>query len=116
MAEEINKYSRQHRLNVEGIYDPFKKTQNSRSDFSKISSSDLKKATTNDKISHFICRLAYCRNDELRKWFVTQETRLFYHRLASFEPKDVLSVLRDKCNMNYEQLTQEDSMWIKFKD
>ena len=71
MAEEINKYSRQHKLNVEGVYDPVKKTQGSRSDFLKINSTQLKLATSNDKISHFICRLAYCRNDELRKWFVT---------------------------------------------
>lgn len=77
---------------------------------------ELKQAMSNDKISHFICRLAYCRNDELRKWFVTQETRLFYHRLASYEPQDVLLVLREKCNMNYEQLTDRDQNWIKFKD
>jgi hypothetical protein len=36
--------------------------------------------------------------------------------LASFEPTDVLTVLREKCNMNYEQLKQEDQMWIRFKD
>ena len=94
MAEEINKYSRQHRLNIEGVYDAFKKTQGQRSDFAKIPQMELRQAMSNDKISHFICRLAYCRNDELRKWFVTQETRLFYHRLASYEPQDVLLVLR----------------------
>lgn len=90
MAEEINKYSRQHQLNIEGVYDTMNKTQNMRSDFNRIPAKDLKKAMSNDKISHFICRLAYCRNDELRKWFATQETRLFYHRLASYEPHDVL--------------------------
>ena len=84
MAAEINQYSRQHKLNVEGIFNPDKK------EFGRISMKDLAGATKNDNISHFICRLAYCRNDDLRRWFATQETRLFYHRLASFEPEHVL--------------------------
>jgi DNA primase large subunit len=103
LAAEINKYSKQHKLNVEGIYNSgYKSNPHSPQPmYSKMPNSEFRVATSNDKISHFICRLAYCRNDELRKWFVTQETRLFYHRLASFEPHDVLKVLREKCNMNY---------------
>lgn len=65
MAAEINQYSKQHKLNVEGIFDPNKKT------FGRINQKHLNDATKNDNISHFICRLAYCRNDDLRRWFAT---------------------------------------------
>ena len=81
MAKEINNYSKQHKLNVEGNYDEV------RGAFGRITHKELNAATKNDNISHFICRLAYCRNEDLRKWFATQETRLFFHRLASFRPE-----------------------------
>ena len=86
LAAEINKYSRQHKLNIEGIFNPDYKAdkKDTHNMFNKMTGKDFKVALSNDQISHFICRLAYCRNDELRKWFVLQETRLFYHRLASF--------------------------------
>ena len=89
MAKEINSYSKQHNLNVEGIYDDTNKQ------FLRIPQKEMSTAVKNDNISHFICRLAYCRNEDLRKWFATQETRLFYHRLASFKPAEVLQVLRE---------------------
>jgi len=81
MASEINNYSKQHKLNIEGVYDSVSK------EFGKMTGKDRAEATKNDNISHFICRLAYCRNEDLRKWFANQETRLFYHRLASNSPE-----------------------------
>ena len=80
LAQEINKFTKQHKLNVEGIYDIGKGfiTQKTRYDSEEA---------TNDNISHFICRLAYCRNEDLRKWFVLQESRLFYYRTEACGPQ-----------------------------
>lgn len=113
MTHEINKYSRQHRLNIEGIIDP---DMSKGISYTKIKKSDLEQALKNDNISHFICRLAYCRNDDLRRWYVMQETRLFYHRLQPFEADEVLRLLKEKCQMNYDQLSEKDEIWQKHKD
>ena len=32
-----------------------------------------------DQISHYALRLAYCKTDDQRRWYVTQETALFRH-------------------------------------
>ena len=36
----------------------------------------------NDTVSHHILRLAFCQNEEKRRWFLTMETALF--RCVSF--------------------------------
>ena len=65
----------------------------------------------NDNISHFICRLAYCRNEELRKWFITQETRLFSIRLSEFKPIFIKQLLESKLGIIYEELKATDKVW-----
>lgn len=82
IREEMIKLTKQHRF---ALYIPSLKT----SIMSTIPSEDRKEFRENDNMSHFICRIAYCRNEELRKWFLTQETRLFNARMQDVEANTI---------------------------
>ena len=43
---------------------------------------DAKQSAFEDQVSHFVLRLAYCRTEELRRWFLAQESELFRARFG----------------------------------
>jgi hypothetical protein len=65
MRDQIQKMTRQHRIAIQA------KISAKDSAGSVLSAEERTEFKENDNISHFICRLAYCRNEELRKWFIT---------------------------------------------
>ena len=108
MAKEINAYLRQHKLNVEGDLSVRQAPENA--PLMRIDSDEAR----NDNVSHFICRLSYCRNDDLKKWFVQQECRLFHYRLDFFTSENKLDFLKEHCEVAFEQLHPEHEDWSKF--
>lgn len=46
-----------------------------------------------DHLSHFILRLAYCRSDELRRWFIARELDLFKLRFLSLNSDEIREFL-----------------------
>eukprot|EP00041_Stephanoeca_diplocostata_P015417 m.294251 g.294251 ORF g.294251 m.294251 type:complete len:527 (+) comp20029_c0_seq1:107-1687(+) len=53
-----------------------------------------------DHISHFILRLAYCKSEDLRRWFLTHECELFRYRFDLEDGHSVNAFLKDN-GMSY---------------
>jgi DNA primase large subunit len=60
-----------------------------------------------DQISHFILRLAYCKTEELRRWFLDKEAALFKYRLESSFDSDRQEFML-KNGIQFEILTEEE--------
>eukprot|EP00127_Corallochytrium_limacisporum_P003866 Clim_evm80s153 gene=Clim_evmTU80s153 len=78
-------------------------------DLSNTASVELyKKARRDDHIGHYILRLAYCRSEEMRRWFLQQERDLFAFRFEEYH-RDVAQFF-DDCNMHYTPILESEKM------
>jgi len=68
----------------------------------------------NDHISHFILRLAYCRTEELRRWFTTHETDLFRLRwtLLMKSNQEALSDFMEEEGLSYTPISGEEKQTL----
>lgn len=67
-----------------------------------------------DILSHFILRLAFCKTDELKRWFIQHEVDLFRYKLSRVSNDAVLieRFLRDN-NMVYSPISESEKNEIR---
>eukprot|EP00092_Neocalanus_flemingeri_P011576 GFUD01012477.1.p1 GENE.GFUD01012477.1~~GFUD01012477.1.p1 ORF type:complete len:562 (-),score=199.08 GFUD01012477.1:87-1772(-) len=68
-----------------------------------------------DLVSHFILRLAYCRTEELRRWFVTHETDLFRLRwgLLRENAPEELQLFMTASGLSYQPIDSQEKERLK---
>ncbi|XP_017475803.1 PREDICTED: DNA primase large subunit [Rhagoletis zephyria] len=69
-------------------------------------------ARRRDYISHFILRLAYCRTEELKRWFLTREMELFKYKFSSMSSTDIKHFL-DLNKLEYTPLSESQKDAVK---
>lgn len=65
-----------------------------------------------DHISHFILRLAYCRSEELRRWFLNREVELFKLRFMLLSRQSVAKFL-ELNKLSYKPITEEEKEEVR---
>ncbi|XP_018576961.1 DNA primase large subunit [Anoplophora glabripennis] len=59
-----------------------------------------------DHYSHFILRLAYCRSEDLRRWFINREMEWFKLRFISQSQEGIMKFLQQN-NLTYAPISNE---------
>lgn len=67
----------------------------------------LTKDQRKDLFSHFILRIAYCKNEELRRWFINNETILFRHRLERLTSEERQDFMFQN-DIRFDRVSYED--------
>jgi len=67
-----------------------------------------------DHFSHFILRLAYCRSEDLRRWFLQNEIELFKWRFVNNPPEDLNAWLAAN-GLRYEAISREEATALSSK-
>ena len=77
-------------------------------------------AEQKDLISHFVLRLVHCRTEELRRWFLEQETLLFKIRFRSQSPELQKAFVEEHnfaykaiSNVEYEAVREKLSLVVR---
>ncbi|RCH81500.1 hypothetical protein CU098_004655 [Rhizopus stolonifer] len=65
-----------------------------------------------DHISHFVLRMAYCRSEDMRAWFVRQETTLFKFRFEQETTEEKKAFLQ-KLNLNWKMINEKEKDEIR---
>lgn len=74
--------------------------------FTKLPNGPDYEARRADHISHFILRLAYCRTDELRRWFLAREMEFFKLRFLNFN-KTEMAKFFELNDLKYKPIPEE---------
>jgi len=75
--------------------------------------SQIKENQRKDIISHFILRLAYCRTEDYRKWFLEREVQLLKLRLEKY-PDEKAQLMADN-GLEYETISDYEKQLMKDK-
>jgi DNA primase large subunit len=65
-----------------------------------------------DHISHFILRLAYCRSEELRRWFIARELDLFRIRFSSLSAEGIKLFMQIN-SLKYEPVSETEKVQLR---